>query len=63
MVSYGPVLWSYAYGWWGSYVRWAVFQSRVVCGFLVIVAPLGVSMTAYVSDAVAGVSEGVRIEY
>ena len=44
MVSCGSVLWSYVYEWWGSWVRWAVFQSRVVCGLLVIVAPLGVSI-------------------
>ena len=38
-VSCGTVIRSCVYEWWGSCVRWAVVQSRVACGLLVIVAP------------------------
>ena len=55
-VSSGAVICSCGYEWWGLCVRWAVVQSRVVCGLLVIVAPLGDSMTVYVFVAVAGVA-------
>ena len=48
-VSWGPVICSCVYEWCGSCVRWAVVQSRVVCGLLVTVAHLGVSISTFMT--------------